>query len=160
MIYAVDMHIGVIKGTVFDDANANGVMDAGEGVLAGYKVFIDRTGDGSLQHQRNVHACSIRMGSTGSIPGSPGRVHGAHCWCRRSARGLQVGAYRVTLADGAVVTKNFGRTTEGGFSRDRVYMDANKNGTIDNGESGMIGWTVFIDANGDGSSGLTAKVVL
>jgi SdrD B-like protein len=31
-----------------------------------------------------------------------------------------------------------------------VYGDANQNGTIDNGETGLGGWTVFVDADHDG----------
>lgn len=39
---------GVLAGRVWDDSNANGVQDAGEAGLAGWAVFLDQSGNGSL----------------------------------------------------------------------------------------------------------------
>ena len=40
--------LGTIRGQVYDDANANGIKDAGESGLSGVVVFLDATDNGQL----------------------------------------------------------------------------------------------------------------
>ncbi len=41
---------GTISGVVFNDRNRNGVRDADETPLVGYRVFIDKNNDGVCNH--------------------------------------------------------------------------------------------------------------
>jgi ELWxxDGT repeat protein len=139
-----------IAGTVFDDVNANGVRDAGEPPLRGYKIFIDRNNDGRC----NPSEIWTRASSTGRYTFSflAPRVYTIRIVGVTGRRASTPERYRVAVTSDGAVTRYFGRTEKvivGGL----VYIDVNQNGTIDHGESGISSWAVFIDADSDGVLG-------
>ncbi len=108
-LWAVYPPHGAIKGTVFDDANRDGVLDSGEKGLAGYRVFLDLNQNGRWDDQEP----SVRTNS-----------HGAYRldWLdlgHYTVRVVPVEGTAATSAnpsaaqvrEGKVVTRNFGRTT-------------------------------------------------
>jgi hypothetical protein len=142
-----DPNAGSIVGTVFDDTNGNGARDAGENPLRGYKVFIDRNADGVC----NKNEIWTRASSTGRyrfdlLPAGSYLVRIVGAPGKRASTPEQ---YRLRVRGDQTITRYFGRTNNI-LLAGLVYMDANKNGTIDNGESGMVGWTVYVDADRDG----------
>lgn len=62
---------GWVTGTVFNDKNGNGVHDRGEGVLPGWRVYVDSNGDGkwekgepfALTNPRGVYKLKLAPGS-------------------------------------------------------------------------------------------------
>jgi hypothetical protein len=47
------IHTGELKGKVFEDLNANGILDSGENGLAGRLIFLDKNGNGELDFAEN-----------------------------------------------------------------------------------------------------------
>ena len=138
-----------ISGTVFNDVNVNGTFDASDKGLSGRKVYIDANNNGRLDKGE----ISVRS------------KHGAYAF-----NGLAAGTYTVrevlpkafrqtepadgvriiTVADGQAVTaQDFGDTNLVQISG-TVFNDANANGALDAGETGMSGWSVFLDKNKNG----------
>jgi ELWxxDGT repeat protein len=147
-IWAIDTNAGAISGTVFDDVNANAARDPGEAVLPGYKVFIDRNGDGVC----NYNEISTRANSKGRyrFDGLPAGTYTVRIVGVLGRRASPSDQYRIRLPADTSVTRNFGRTNLPmlfGF----VYDDHNANGTIDLGDLGLRAWTVYIDANQNGA---------
>ena len=146
-IWAVDTRAGAITGSVFDDVNANAARDGSEGALAGYKVFMDRNGDGVC----NRNEVWTRANSKGRYR-FDGLAAGAYTIRLVGVEGRRASTseqFRIRLGDDATVTRNFGRTAKV-LVAGVVYLDVNANGTIDNGETGSGAWTAYIDANGNG----------
>jgi uncharacterized delta-60 repeat protein len=102
-----------IAGTVYNDKNANGIKDAGEGGLAGFQVFVDSNNDGFYTPGETV-ATSDAAGNyklTGLLPGSfrVREVRPPDYTRTQPAGAYPLGYYDVTLATGqAVVGRNFG----------------------------------------------------
>jgi hypothetical protein len=147
-LWEVDPDAGGIAGTVFDDVDADGVRDAGEGPLRGYKVFLDRNNDGVC----NKNETWTRASSSGRyqfdfLPAGKYTVRIVGVERRRASTPERV---RVSVTPGATTIRYFGRTEKvllGGT----VYIDANQNGVIEGGESGAAaGWTAFVDVNTNG----------
>lgn len=140
-----------IFGTVFNDANGNGVQDGSEGGLAGFTVFVDRDGDGALgdADPSGTSDGSGRYRFGDIAPGTytvrqvprPGFRCTAPAGC----------AATVELGEGERPGPNFGNVASSTVSG-TVFEDANGNGTPDAGEGGVPGATVFVDANGNGTA--------
>lgn len=143
-----EFQLGRIAGTVFDDANADGVRGSGETGRAGVTVYLD-AGDGSF-HAGDATTTTDTAGGF-------------------SFTGLGAGTYKVgeVLAAGLQATTataatrvQSGTNASGlllgdvklGSISGAVFEDANGNGARDPGEAGLSGWTVFIDARHDGQA--------
>jgi uncharacterized delta-60 repeat protein len=141
---------GSISGTIFNDLDADGSKDSGEGPLAGWQVFIDADKDGVLD-----------AAETRTTTDAAGNYRFAN---------LAAGAYRVrqvrpsgwratspssgyrdvTLAGGQSVTgRNFANTQTVLISG-TLFNDLDGDGAKDSGEAGLSGWRVYIDADNDG----------
>jgi VCBS repeat-containing protein len=139
--------LGAISGQKFNDLDGDGIQDAGEEGLAGVTLFVDRNGNNELD-----------AGEISTVTDADGRY---------SFTGLTYGTVRI----GEVATPGWARTTPpasmrviSGFDETGVaignvrtvsisglkFEDLNGNGVRDAGEGGVAGWTIFIDANGDG----------
>jgi hypothetical protein len=143
---------GAISGQAWNDANGDGVLNAGETGLAGWTIFIDQDSNGLLgatepsvvtDDTGHYTLSDVAIGSsivreipkTGFTPTAPGT-------------GMQL----VVVLNGSVVSGvNFGnkQRTDSAISGS-VYFDANRNGTRDAGERGLAGITVFLDTNDNG----------
>ena len=138
-----------IGGSIWDDANANGTQDSGEGGLQGVTVFLDENDNGTLD--------SGEASTTTDAQGA---------W-RITA--LAAGTYSVdvdesTLTDGfalqsmapqsvtvtegqAVTTVKFSVQQANASISGLIWDDSNLSQTQDFGEGGLSGVTVYVDAN-------------
>jgi protocatechuate 3,4-dioxygenase beta subunit len=140
-----------ISGTVFLDANGNGVVDSNEAGLAGWGVFIDANNNGAFDAGTDTRVFADANGHytfTGLAAGQYHLVENASAdWTRTVPLG---NSYTVTLATGQSVTdKNFGANQTAGISG-TVFQDLNGNGVLDPGEPALVGWGVFLDFNNNG----------
>ena len=137
-----------VTGTLFDDVNANGVRDTGEGPLS--TTVRARRIDGGTSVSALADAAGVYR-FTGLLPGqyvieltSTSRVvtapHGRRGHVvtitgeQTEIAGLTIGSFAGT-----------GATLSG-----TLYRDLNGNGTRDAGEPGVFNQTVYIDANDNG----------
>jgi hypothetical protein len=141
---------GSIAGTVFNDANINGSMNAGEAPLAGVKMYLDKNANGQFD-AGEPYVLTNASGQYKFSNLAPGSYH---------VRQVHPSGYRtyqpgtneqdVTITPALNVTaKNFADTKRVLISG-VVFHDTNKNGSQNAGESGLSGWTVFNDANNNG----------
>ncbi len=160
-------HTGGITGFAYDDANGNGVRDPSELPLVGWRVFLDRNGDGVFNRgekftfadqngaygfpaypdgEYTVHVTPTEDGWTAPAVSAPvGR--GRTTW-------RDVSAARVTPAYGSVSGNVFkdadfdgafdGSKGDGPREGVRVYLDLNRNGYYTPGEP-----QTFSNAKGD-----------
>ncbi len=146
--------VGDITGTVWNDANANGINETVENGIPGWTVFVDTDGNGVLNSGEpstvtdtkgkyaiigvpagNVVVYEIPQPGFAPTPGFTD-----HQTARvRDGREEHVSFPNVSTAP---TTGNIIGT---------VFEDDNENGVVDPTEDGIPGWTLFIDANGDGS---------
>ena len=134
-------NVAVITGTVFNDQNQSGSLDAGEPGLPGITVTLEISGG---------NAIAVLTGPDGRYqlavpPGTSVRI--------TSAR--PTGAFYATtpeslvvqsLAPGVYPNNNFGYSNQSGVAviSGIVFDDANSNGNLDPGESGLAGVLVSL----------------
>ena len=147
--------LGSIGGRVWNDADGNGALGAGEAGLPGWTVFIDQDADGAFEPGEpsavtdagGVYALGgVPIGSfsvrevpaVGWTPTAPG-----------------TGVQLVTVLNGSnVANVNFGnkQRTDGSVAG-AVFVDSNGNGVRDAGERGLSGIPVYLDLDNDGAQG-------
>jgi len=142
---------GSIAGTVFNDANADAMRQAGEGGLAGWEVYADLNNNGRLDPgeptawtdaQGNYRLSNLAAGNY-IIRALP-RIGWRQTFPFNSF-GQHITVGPTQLLTGA----DFGQSTHAlitGF----VFNDANGDRIWDAGEVGIGGWRVFLDENNDG----------
>jgi protocatechuate 3,4-dioxygenase beta subunit len=144
----------LIAGTKFNDANANGVQDAGEGPLAGVVIYLDTNND-NIRQTGGGGEPSTTTSSTGKwaftnlAPGNytVREVPGAGTACTKPSPNFAECEFPVTLAAGqASVGNSFGNTTTGAITGTK-FEDNNADGVRDNGEGGLSGVTIYADVN-------------
>ena len=132
-----------IYGTVFNDANANGVQDAGEAGIAGVTVTLD----GGTSSSTNT------LGQyTFLIAGA-----GAHTVAETDPDGFRSTTPNAVIIDvvlGNSYQADFGDTNNSSTASiyGTVYNDANANGLQDAGETGIAGVTVTLDGGTSSST--------
>jgi len=148
---------GSISGTVWNDADGDGVKDAGEAVLPNWRVYLDTSLDGLLDG-----------GEKSVLTDGSGVYHftGLSAGTFRVRETLSAGFRRVTPGSGfydvtiggsngssgtiSVSGKNFGNTKLA-VIYGSVFKDVNGNGLHDSAsEPSLSGWRIFDDANGNG----------
>ncbi|MEA2707662.1 MAG: hypothetical protein QOF78_263 [Phycisphaerales bacterium] len=139
----------LISGTLWNDLDADAVKDAGEGGLAGWKVFIDANKNGLLDTGEktattdasgNYKFTALRAGSyrIREVLQAGWRKTTAASW------------YDLTLPSGGSATgKNFGNTQKILISGN-VFNDLNGDHLKSAGEGGLAGWRIFVDKDNDG----------
>lgn len=140
----------LITGTVWKDADADGVKDSNETGLSGWRVFIDKDKDGIFDSGES----SVVTDSSGNytfktLAAGSYRVREVlpANW-RRTAPSS--GYYDLTLGNGATASsKNFGNT-QNVLITGSVFKDLDKDKTKDANEGGLSSWRVFIDKDNDG----------
>jgi Tol biopolymer transport system component len=139
-----------IEGGVWNDLDGDGVREDGEPGLEGWTVYLDEDGDGQLgqdevQTQTDAngdYALTRLFPDTYTVREVPQAG-----WVPSVPAG---GAYTVTLAAGEEASgANFGECLPGSISG-VVFGDLDGDGTRDDGEPGLSGWTVYLDQNGNG----------
>jgi ELWxxDGT repeat protein len=140
-------YTGNIAGFVFDDLNEDGIRQSNEGALPGYKVFLDRNGDGICNKNENwTRATRTGRFTFGCVAAGRWslRIVGA---AGRHATTAEV--YRVTVTAEQTITRNFGRAPSA-FIAGCVYWDKNLDKhRQSNTEPGLEGEAVFIDFDAD-----------
>ncbi len=139
-----------IHGVKYHDLDADGVRDAGEPGLEGWRIFVDVDGDDAYD-----------AGEPTAMTNSDGAYHiydivpGTYevrevlpaSWTQSQ------GTYEVTFESRGVYGLqggyDFGNWTTG-TKEGMKFEDLNANGVYDNGEPGLMGWTIFVDYDGDG----------
>ncbi|HEX8913863.1 MAG TPA: SdrD B-like domain-containing protein [Humisphaera sp.] len=150
---------GSVKGTLFNDANANGVRDSGEGILAGWTLWLDLNNNGTRDttDRATTTNASGAYSFTGLKPGTYKVNLVKQSGWRQSTGGG--GTQSVAVTSAAATTKDFGATKRAlvsGF----VFNDADRDGIRDSGEAGLSGWRVYLDANKNGVWDSTERSVL
>ena len=157
---------GDMTGTVFTDANNNGLRDTSEAALSGVTVFVDANGNSTfdtseqsvisdangqyllqvLPGSRSVRAV-VPTGKTLSLPSSGGYTRTIEIG--RTVSGLSFGVGTSNGSGNAGLTSGFAGN---------VYVDTNANGTLDTGESGIPG--VMITLSGLSSNTPFVRTVI
>jgi len=137
-----------IAGSVINDTNADGVLDAGEKGVAGRTIYLDANKNGTLDVGEKT-ATTAADGSYSFTSLAAGtyvvREVLPAAWRRTGPL-----AFTITLAKGQTVSgKNF-LETQDVIITGTVYNDANGNAKRDPTEKGIAGLTVFIDKNKNG----------
>lgn len=140
--------VAQVVGTVFKDANGNGVVDSGEGlsgvsiVLASNQVSVaqgqtDANGKYQINTKPGTYTVSV---VAGSLP--PGLI------LAPVTGGATNSPWPVTLVSDFPTTVNWGyRAVPPGIVSGTVFQDANGNGIVDNGE-GLVGVRLVLQSNG------------
>ncbi|MEP7021347.1 MAG: MBG domain-containing protein, partial [Pseudonocardiales bacterium] len=124
-----------ISGTVYSDANGDGTLDAGETGNAG--VTVTRTGTGTTSATTNANGTYTFSGLAAGTYSLDYTVPANY-----TNTGTKPLAGVVVAAGAAVSGKNFFAQNSGGSIAGTVYNDANGNGSLDAGETGIAGVTV------------------
>ncbi|MBP6899056.1 MAG: S8 family serine peptidase [Burkholderiaceae bacterium] len=141
---------GSVSGIVFGDIDADGSQDEGEAAAEGWTVFVDADADGTLD-EGELSVVTAADGAWSFAELQPGDWRIAI----QPRSGFEVtsplaGYHDVAVtAGGAVSGRNFGTLALGSIAGAQ-FNDVNGNGQREAGEDGLAGWTVFIDADGDG----------
>jgi hypothetical protein len=139
-----------VQGRVFNDKNANGIFDGNDEGISGFRVFLDEDFDGVLDAGEVSKPVSVA--GTYTFNGVESGVYRVRQVFREGWRQTNPGTgyHEVVLGyDTALRTRSFANT-DTILIKGKVWMDANKNRFIDNGESGLPGWMLFVDHNKNG----------
>lgn len=145
-----------IRGRKFEDQDGDGVPDAGEPGLSGWRIEVDLNSDGSVEHAAVTDSAgAYRFGDIGL-----GDLKGDRTF--RVKEVIQAGWFPTVPLDdepipffsGSEVIIDFGNF-RGMTVRGVKFNDLNGNGVRDSGEPLLAGWTVEVDLNGDGVVDLT-----
>ncbi len=137
-----------LSGTVFVDANGNGLLTTGEVGLGGAEVYLD------LSHSGTVGGIDPVVFSAPGGPFAfadlPGGTYTLSALPYTSFRPT-TGTDTVTLGYGAATTnKLIGQQHVTGTIAGHVYEDLNLSQSRTSSDPAYAGWTVFLDNNNDG----------
>ena len=137
-----------IGGQLFSDGNANGALDDGEEGLAGWTLTLDKDGNGSTDATTTTDAYGFYR-FTGVGPGSYTVMQVPQAgWL---PTGPASGRHTVTTTSGADIGgADFANVAAASISGTK-FEDMNGDGQRDADERGLPGWTIFLDANANGS---------
>lgn len=137
-----------ISGTVYNDLNDDGKRDTGDPGLAGLTVFLDLHGDGIL-HPDDPKAVTDGNGNYGIVVPATGVYHVREVLPQGFTQTTSnPSAITITSLNGpSFGSVNFGNFVLGTISGEvfRQETDSPRGAAI-----GLLGWTVYIDSNGDG----------
>jgi GH25 family lysozyme M1 (1,4-beta-N-acetylmuramidase)/uncharacterized protein (DUF2141 family) len=141
---------GTISGSAFEDLDGDAALDTGEPMLASRTVYLDGDNDGILD--AGEPTTSTNASGQYSFTVNPGvytvRQVMPAGWYQTVP--LNNGARTATVTAGGTTNLfAFGSARYGSISGS-VFRDSNGNGVRDANESGLSGWTVFLDADNDG----------
>ena len=141
-----DFKTGTISGLKFNDLDSDGMQDADESPLAGWTIFLDANGNGTL----DAAEASVVTGDDGAFSFSnigPGIVKIEEVAQAGWQRTTPNAAY--TVKSGFVLTTTIGNSQLGVITGHK-YNDLDGDGVYDVGEPGIQGWTIFLDNNANG----------
>ncbi len=134
------IQLGSIAGTVFNDANNNGIKDANESMLSNWKVKLSGAKVDSMMTDGNGNYNFFSL-NDGNYQVSQVVQTG---WTQTLP--TNNGIYSVTITSANSITgKDFGNYKPSGNISGIVFNDANNNGTKDANEIGLSNWKVKIN---------------
>lgn len=142
---------GDIAGTIFNDANANGINESTENGLPGWTVFVDNNGN-STQDTGEPFAVTDDKGKfiIAGLPVVSTRVVEIPQTGFSPTPGFS-SIQTITVREGREVKVSFPNASTPvttGQVQGTIYEDANMNGILDlPAEELLEGWTVYIDSN-------------
>lgn len=145
--FGIERVKGTLSGGVFSDANRDGVLSTGESLLGGWRVRIEDVNDSA-----SFWFAQANVQGTWTLSGVPqGTYRVGLSEPLSTSLYITTATTQVTLgpgesASGLLVGLAARNSTVSGYLRD----DANGNGSVDNGEGGRPGVTVYMDADRDG----------
>jgi VCBS repeat-containing protein len=144
---------GEITGTVFNDANANGLDDSGDNGLPGWTVFVDTNRDGKLTAGEPSTVTDVKgRYALSGIPAGDVDLYGITQDSFSPTPGFS-DHQSVRVRDGRETRAKFPSVTAPvttGQIAGTVFEDNNENRVQDPGEDGLENWTLFIDTDGNG----------
>lgn len=140
-----------ISGTVYKDLDGDGVKDTGEKGIAGFKIYVDANGNKKF----DVGELSATTSSSGifTFTGLEAGQYVARVATVPSGyriSGPVNSSYDINLQAGQNSSGNNFFLTQRAILTGSVFLDANRNKKRDESESGLKGWTVFVDKDKDG----------
>ena len=143
-----------IAGHVYNDLDGDGAREAGEGPLAGWRLFLDTDGD-QVFDEGEPTTVSNPSGFYSFSNLAPGTYRLREVvqpgWTLTQPSG---GLYEVTLAQGQIAERHFGNHRQEstlGQIRGSVFHDLDGDGTRDDGEPPLAGWMLYLDTDRDGT---------
>jgi hypothetical protein len=137
---------GTIAGNVFADIAGDGVRNAGDDMVSGFRVFLDRNGDGWWnRNEPFARTDDVGLYTLSNLPAGQYWLRVTHVdgW-----RFTTNDALRVHVTPGGEVIRHFGVTRDIGTIAGSVFNDLNGDGT--RSEPGVEGFRVFLDVDNDG----------
>lgn len=141
-----------ISGTLFNDANDNGIKDSGETGLSGWTVYIDANENGN----KDTNESSSTTSSSGAYTFSGVCSNTSH-----RVRTIQQSGWRMTLPTSGsylqyipnltttVTNLDFGETQKSSISG-TLFNDVDPDGTKQSTEPALQSATAYVDANDNG----------
>ncbi len=142
-----------LTGTVWHDVNGDRVRQPSETGLEGWAIYLEANGNG----QYDAHETATLSGADGryAFAGLPeGNYTVSQVLPLHTGRTVPAapGTYVVQLADDQLVADlDFGTYFDSTIVG-RVFEDLDRDGQRDQEDTGLDGWTVFVDLNGDGTA--------
>jgi hypothetical protein len=143
---------GAINGTKWNDLNQDGQRSADEPGLAGWTIFLDANDDGDLDpgEASTVTNTQGEFSFSGLTPGSHRVAELQQMGWKQT---FPLGNWDVTVGDGQLVTGiDIGsHQLQPGSIGGMKWGDVDNDGIFDAGESPLAGVTIYLDANDNGS---------
>ncbi len=146
---------GSVSGTVFSDANSNGIKDGTEAGLSGISVYVDSNWNGRLDAGEKSTTTNASGAYTLSSISAGTYAIRSVVPSGSTLVSPSSGYSQVTISNGSALTgKNFaihgGSAQTLGTVSGTVFRDTNRNGKLDAGETGLAGYVIFLDTNFNG----------
>ena len=145
--------IGTVSGTLFNDTNSNGTLDASESPVSARKVYIDANNNGSLDSTEpsatsdstGKYTLTYRTGQTPAGTYTLRQVLPSDWTQTTSARSITIASLKnesgVNLGSKQVVVSTIGSLSG------TIWSDTNANGLIDPTETRLSGCLIYLDNN-------------
>jgi hypothetical protein len=147
--------MATVSGIVYEDVNGNGVFGVGESPLEGLTVYHDANNNNALDASEASVVSAIDGTYTLTIPNSSSVKIRQVPVAEWNITQPSSGVYTLNASAGQNFTnKHFGNQQFGGQIQGFKFNDLDGNGTQDPGESGLAGFTFFVDINQDGKIGI------
>jgi subtilisin family serine protease len=136
-----------ISGSKWNDKNADGVWDEGEPTLEGWTIYLDQNQNGQLDEEEISTVTDVEGNYTFN-----NLLYGNYTVAEVLQDGWLQTAGGVSLylnPDEDIIDVNFGNWNPVRILGNK-WQDLDGDGIRDNGESGLKGWTIYLDANNNG----------
>ncbi|MCA9247386.1 MAG: M36 family metallopeptidase, partial [Planctomycetales bacterium] len=144
-----------ITGRKWNDDNANGRRDSGEGFLSGWTIYADLNNNGKLDGNEPSDVTD-ENGVFELVDLDPGAYRIREVMQATWEQTFpSSGSHSVVLTSGGVVSGiDFGNRLQDGSIEGHKWHDLNGNQTQDEDEPGLAGVLIYVDVNNDGRIGI------